>query len=151
MSSESPAHGLRFPFDAPRGDPDRVYARQLQILDPEWISLEGGTSTVRIPPVDFNSEALGLPVGVDLMPGNEVVDGRLREACFIDQGEEETLRVDATKDGIAVDGNGLLETVASRVSTGTGKDRIEAVDVEQAPVLGFLDDRLEPPGSMVGG
>ncbi len=63
-----------FLFEAPGSDADRVDPGQLKILNAERIALESSTGAVGLVSVQFDGEALSLPVGVDLVSGDECVD-----------------------------------------------------------------------------
>jgi hypothetical protein len=91
--SHAPDHFVGLAFEAARGDADRVDSGQLQILDADGIALEGSAGSVRRVPVQFDGEALPLPIGVDLMAGDERVDGGLgRPARFTRSKKSRSVR-----------------------------------------------------------
>ncbi|HSS04958.1 MAG TPA: hypothetical protein VLK89_07210 [Solirubrobacterales bacterium] len=63
-------HGPRLTIDAEAGDPDHLDTDQLQLLLSEAIALKGFTRAVARIDVKFDDEALALPVGVQLVPGD---------------------------------------------------------------------------------
>src|SRR6476659_578947 len=70
-------HRLWFAIEAGAGDSDHLYALELQVLLAPAVALEGGAGAVGLVDVEFDREALGLPVGVQLVPGlAEVHRGR---------------------------------------------------------------------------
>ena len=65
-------------FETARSNADRIDSGQFQVLDSQRIPLECGTGPVSLVSVEFNREALLLPVRIDLVPGDKQVDGRPR-------------------------------------------------------------------------
>jgi hypothetical protein len=85
------ANRLRFAFDSAHGYSNRVDASQFEVLLPQRVVLKCRAGAVPLPTVDFYGEALTLPVGVDLVAGDERIEGGTREVCGLYECDEEPL------------------------------------------------------------
>lgn len=94
---------LGFPVDSNAGDPGHLDSGQLQVLLAFPVGLERRWCPVVIVGVEFDREALGGLVGVQLVTLDEEVRGRWRQAGAPDQREEVSLQARARKSGRAMD------------------------------------------------
>ncbi len=117
----------RFPFDPPSGDPDRIDSSELQVLLAQPVALERRSRLMAIPTIDFDREALSLPVGVELVAGNERVDGGPRQSLRFDGGQEEQLRAGAIEDGKAIEIQRIPQPPCARDSASPREHEVDLI------------------------
>ena len=129
---------IRFPFNASGGEANRVYSRQLQLLDSDWIALESSSGAMGLVAVEFDSESLPLPVGVDLVPCDEVVDRRPWQARAPHEVNEETFGSSSRHGRVSINRRGNAQPLAAGMTTAAYDDGVDRVDVKQSQSLCFL-------------
>ena len=128
-----------FLFDAPGGDPDRVYSSELQVFDADWISLERGARAMGFVAVDFDCEPLVLPIGIDLMTRDIDIGCRSGQARVQDQREELALSGEASERGVAIKVKGAAEPRFAPMAPTAREDFLDPIDIEEAQALGVLE------------
>lgn len=119
-----------FAFDTPGGETDCVNSRQLQLLDSNWIALKRGSGAMGLVAVEFDGESLLLPVGVDLVSGNEVVDRGPGQTRAPHEGDEEAFCASSGHSWVSIDRRGDQQSLAAGMTTTARDEEVDGANVK---------------------
>ena len=140
-------HLLRFGLEAGTGDADHLDVDQLKILLASTIALERSATAMRLIDVEFDGEALWLPIGVELVLAFVEVHRRWRQAGASDQIPEAALKARAGERGVGtVDSESPAKAAGTPVSLHPPKQLIHRAQVEQTALFAALQGAFEPSG-----
>jgi hypothetical protein len=92
-------HVAWFAIEAGPGDPDHLYHPQLQVLLAQAVTLECSATAMGFVDVEFDGEALRLPIGVELILALLEVHRGGREARPLDRLRKRRSRPERVKAG----------------------------------------------------
>ena len=107
------------------------------------IALESDPRAMCLPAIEFDGEALRLPVHVELEPLNERVDRWPRQSRFEDQRQKSVLTAGAGEGGVTIDRQDAPQPPAARVSSHIFQQTIELSKVEHPKLLRALNGSFE--------
>ena len=142
---------FRFAVEAVARYADHLDAVQLERLVADAIFLEGEAAAVGLEDVEFDGEALWLPVDVELVAG-EVVGGRRSwKACLFDEIQEASLQAGAGEQRRTVERERPAQAGTARMVPGAREERVHRTEVEETMFFASLEHAIETRGREDGG
>jgi hypothetical protein len=132
-------------IEARAGDSDHLDPTQLQLLLPQSVALEGRMTAMGLVDVEFDREAQLRPIHVE----HKAVDGGVRrwgrQARPADSGQEAALELGEGQISREIDAEGASEGSDAVMATGASQERLDCAEVEEAALLGEVEESFEMP------